>query len=102
MRASARSTVRGGAIVFRRWRISDCCTSARSFGWPGICSSAAPATQTSASPSAAPATQPPIESSSRSGGITDRPPRASEPAALATHWRSEAPTSAPTSPASGV
>jgi len=30
-RANARRTVRGGAIVFRRWRISDCCTSARSF-----------------------------------------------------------------------
>ena len=45
-RANARSTVRGGAIVFSRWRISDCCTSARSFGLAGELSSTAPATHT--------------------------------------------------------
>ena len=38
-RASARSTVRGGASSFSRRRIVDCCTSARSFVWPGSCSS---------------------------------------------------------------
>ena len=34
-RANARRTVRGGAIVFSRCRILDCCTSSRRFGLAG-------------------------------------------------------------------
>ena len=102
-RANARSSVRGGATSFSCRRIVDCCTSRRSFVWPGSCSSAAPATQTQARPDRArPATRPPIESSIRSGGSTDRPPRANEPAIDATACSTSAPTSAPTSAASGV
>jgi hypothetical protein len=101
-RAKARRTVRGGAIVFSRCRISDFCTSARSFVWPGSWSSTAPATQTIASPSAAPAARPPSESSIRSGGMTASAPRANDPIIDATVCSNSAPTTAPPSPTSGV
>ena len=101
-RANARRTVRGGTIVFNCWRITEPRTSSRTFVCPGSCSSTAPATHTTARPSAAPATKPPIESSKRNGGITERLPRATEPATAATLCSSAAPTSAPARPASGV
>ena len=101
-RANARRTFRGGTIVFSRWRISEPRTSSRTFAWSGSCRMTAPATQTRTSPIAAPARKPPIVSSRRSGGITDRLPRATEPATDATLCSSAAPTSAPASAASGV
>ncbi len=102
MRANARNTVRGGAMVFSRCRIRDPRTSSRICVWPGSCSRTAPATHTIARPSAAPATSPPIESSRRSGGIRLRLPRANEPANDAALCSRAAPTSAPARPASGV
>ena len=101
-RFSALSTVLGGAISFSRLRITDCCTSRRSVVCPGSCRSTAPATQTSARPAAAPASSPPRESSSRSGGINESPPRANEPPTAAIAWSSAAPINAPISAASGV
>ncbi len=101
-RLNARRTVLGGANWFRRCKTGDCCTSRRSFVWPGSCRSTAPATQTMTKPKAAPTMRPPIVSSARNGGIADRPPRAAEPAIDPTDCSTAAPISAPASPTSGV
>ena len=89
--------------LVQRCRIADCCTSARSFVWPGKLEqdgAGDPDERRGRAPR--PATRPPIESSSRSGGITASPPRANEPAIAGDRLQQAAPTSAPTSPASGV
>ncbi len=78
-RANARRRSLGGAIGSSAAGSSTADVTAQLVS-PGSCRRTAPTTQTAPRPSAAPATRPPNESSIRSGGSTDRPPRANEPA----------------------
>ena len=101
MRASRLRSVRGGSAESSCFTIAERSTSCRIRVSPGVSSATDAPTQTIARPIAAPRRTPPAVSISRNGARR-RPPRMKDPASSAANWRIIAPSTAPTSPATGV